>query len=452
MIKINKTYKYIHDQIHGYIPLSNLCMKFVNSYQFQRLKKLSQLGVCSYVFPNATHTRFEHSLGTYFLAGKLLDCIISTSSKEDILSYLKNIKDLKHYFQDKEYLLDDYLCELIKIAALCHDIGHGPFSHLFDDMIVSTLDHRNKLHEQRSELIVYDIIKSNEELSKIINEHEIIFMQNLINPKSNNTGFLYQIVSNYLNGLDVDKYDYITRDSYMLGLKTGFDFSRLVDGIKIIDNIICYPESSIFEIVRMYYARYCLHKQVYSHKSVIAIQYLVLEIIKNLDPIIAIKESIYDMNKFYKMTDEYILNSVNFIEEFIIVDEKYKDNLNKAIYNLKLLNTHTIYPLIRTMISNKEINLTIDDIHKINNYDQKYDKDIIIFNNKIGFVSGNKKNPLKNLYSFSSKIQNVKNKINIKSISLLIPSEYQEYITFIFFKNETDFDGINNLRKIFSNL
>src|SRR5690606_32489551 len=126
------------------------------------------------------------------------------------------ISELKKYFQimyNNNFQLDDYVCELVKISALCHDIGHGPFSHAFDDLFKSNkyINHNDSgrnTHEFRSTVILEHIIKNDKILSSAITDDEIQFMKNLIDPKDRN-GFIYQIVSNNLNGLDVDKFDYL---------------------------------------------------------------------------------------------------------------------------------------------------------------------------------------------------------------------------------------------------
>ena len=124
------------------------------------------------------------------------------------------------------------------------------------------------------------IIKEHKKLSKLISDDEIQFMKNMINPTSAHTGFVYQIVSNSMNGLDVDKYDYIARDSYVTGIQTNFNCERLVDHIRVINNNICYQEQSIADIIELYTTRYKLHKTVYAHKGVIAAQYMIIEIFK----------------------------------------------------------------------------------------------------------------------------------------------------------------------------
>ena len=248
-----KETKEIYDHIHGYIKITRLAQEFIHTMEFQRLRYLHQLGTCHYVFPCATHTRFEHSIGTYYLAGKVLGSLKKNSNRLSIQSYLNEIPELKKHFETSLIDLDDYVCELVKLAALCHDLGHGPFSHVFDDVFIKaaheSLESINKesleYHENRSCALIRNIISKNSKLKEYIRQEEIQFICDLINPKDHHKGFIYQIVSNNLNGIDVDKFDYIQRDTYTLGLKYSIDSDRLISDMKVIDNKICFTDIDI---------------------------------------------------------------------------------------------------------------------------------------------------------------------------------------------------------------
>lgn len=456
MMDLILDYKKIHDTIHGYIDVSNYALKIIDTKQFKRLKKLRQLGVCVYIYPNANHTRFEHSLGTYHLAGKILDIIKKKVNKEELEKYLKSIPELSKYFKEKKekkYELDDYVCELIKIAALCHDLGHGPFSHLFDDYLESRTESANKTHETRSINIIKDIIKKDKELSEMFVHGEIEFIQNIINPTKDNKGFLYQIVSNSLNSLDVDKYDYLTRDSYMLGLSSGFDYNTLINNIEIIKNTICYSKSSSFEIFKLFNCRYTLHKQIYGHTAVISIQMIMIELFKHMDVLLNLIGSINNLEDFYLMTDEYLIDSINFFDKYVtILNIEKRNSIKEAKKLLDLFDTHKIYSLVYSSVNKKEKPIELSDIKKINDYDDSFDKEIIIYNCKMGYVSGNKGNPLSKIYVYSNKDKLERELINFKKISQLTPASYQEHITYIYYKNKDDVKSIKKLKKILEQL
>ena len=139
--------KLIQDAVHGFIRLTPMAIKIIDTPEFQRLRDIKQLGMCHYVFPTAIHSRFEHSIGVYHLAGALLNNL-----KQRYSSLEFDVPGLG------KQRLSNLLIELIKVAGLCHDIGHGPGSHVFDDLIMKESTHPNKTHEVRSGLIIEKIL------------------------------------------------------------------------------------------------------------------------------------------------------------------------------------------------------------------------------------------------------------------------------------------------------
>ena len=153
----------VYDPVHGLIRICPLAKKVIDTEEFQRLRTIKQLGCCYYVFPGASHNRFEHSIGVYHLSKQYMN----------ILN------------RNEEFTERDITC--ISIAGLVHDIGHGPFSHLFDEIIP---EHKN--HEYRSgQLIIlmnrkYNLGFTDEELNFMIS---VIYPKNIQDPKQ----YLYQI-------------------------------------------------------------------------------------------------------------------------------------------------------------------------------------------------------------------------------------------------------------------
>lgn len=457
-MEIITEFKYIHDCIHGYIPISNIAYMIINTPEFQRLRYIKQLGTCIYAFPDANHCRFSHSIGTYHLAGEILSNIIKKCNADNIGIYLENIKELECYFNHKyegKCILDNHICELIKIAALCHDLGHGPFSHVFDDIFLAKYKNNNpnNSHEIRSKLILENIISKNEYLSKCISKWEIEFIKNVIDPKENNVGFVYQIVSNSYNGIDVDKFDYIARDCYILGLKNGFDYEGLVKHVYISNINIEYPEKLLYEIKKMFDTRYSLHKQIYSHKTVIAAQIMITELFEIMDPILNLSGSVDDLDYFCKLTDEYILNCIDHrlelyreLSSISIIYYDYIDRLEKAKIILNNLNNHNMYRLVSQHLYNDgSLYVNIDDFLNLDDFDPKFKSKIIIYNTKIGFVSGNKNNPMDNIHSSPYYYTSGK-KIHINDISNITPQFYQEYISMIYTSSCDDGD-IKKIKK-----
>jgi HD superfamily phosphohydrolase len=420
-----------------------LAQQFIDNRYFQRLGELKQLATCDFIFPGAKHTRFEHSLGTYYLADRILNRIIYASDQNKLHEWLSGNPFLqKHYYDvTNPRGLNLWIAELVKIAALCHDIGHGAFSHIFDDIFVRNSIYKNHYlasHEARSCEIINLIVKESEILTNVITQDDIHFIQSIINPSQEHIGFIYQIVSNNLNGLDVDKYDYISRDAFHIGIKSGFDSQRLTDAVLVIDNNIVYPEQSEHTIYNMFMTRYSLHRQVYGHKGVVSAQHIVINIMEILDKVIGISESVTNMEKFVEMTDIYIIQSMKNILKFENAGiNPYAHIMSAEDYaNLKSLNarisTHNLYKHIGTFLTKDPID---------NNIYEHFDRDrYIIASSKIGFVSGNKKNPLDNIYVYKTKDYfsvggEIKAQmINKHDITFIVPEVYQEYVTMVFYK------------------
>ena len=436
-----KDYKIVNDNIHGSITLSKMAWTIVDTPEFQRLRYIQQLSTCYFVYPNAVHTRFEHSLGTYQVCKKMLHNLKKNSAKNEI-DVIYNIQELQERLDNNnnDYLsdcinnnndyLDEFIIEMVCIGALCHDLGHGPFSHLFDDNFLknkTNITEENKYHEYRSCKLLEKIIKQNKIFDGIFFPNEIKFMWNIINPDPQiHKDWIYQIVSNSLNSIDVDKFDYLTRDSKMLNINISFDFIRLVDNAIILNNRICYPKKVDYDIINMFQTRHYLHKKVYSHKIVISSLLIIIELLDAFDKITNFTKSVDNLDDFIKYTDDYILN----VSQYIIENSSYDITvLNQMKSALDCIKCHHFYPLIYSNY--------VDP----NSYDDYYysfddtDKEIIKFESVIGFISGKKNNPLDSVYLYKSKdpYNSLEILTNTESARLL-PSKYQEKLLMIFSK------------------
>ena len=445
MFGLITNHKKIYDNIHGFINISNWAAYIIDTKYFQRLRYLHQLGTCYLVFPSATHTRFEHSLGTYYLVGELLRNIKRNTDTETINKCLIQIPNLKTYFNDMQQtdLLNDELCEIIKIAGLCHDLGHGPFSHLFEDVFQNNIS-----HEHRSCMILEKIIETTD-LKEMFNQTIINFIKDLINPQENNKGFVYQIVSNYLNDIDMDKCDYICRDTYTVGLKYSADYRIIINDVIVIDNVVCYPKQLSYELICLFTTRYRLHKQVYGHKSVIVFDHIISQIIRLLDPIFDLSDHINNLNKLSNITDYYVLNSVIFLNDNIhLYDEKYHDNIKCTKKLLDRINSRNLYKYIGTIISENELTINHNTITQI---DSTLDDKFIICKKTIGYISGNKDNPLDNIYFYDKNDKNKAFIIDKQMVTKLSSSIYKEHLVMLFSITK-DQVIITKLTNIYNNL
>lgn len=375
-------YKLIHDNIHGFIKVDPVSIKIIDTLEFQRLKMISQTGVLNYVFPTANHSRFEHSLGTYYLANNLIN----------------NLKD-----KQPELKITENVVLLVKIAGLTHDLGHVMFSHLFDDLFLTKLKKKNKLsiHENRSIMLLKHIVeKYNIELS--VNQVKIV--GDLINPKESNYDlweeeykvgkWIFEIISNDFSYIDVDKMDYLTRDSKAVGLKYNFDYSRTIEQAKVfvgIDNLqhIHYPTKVASDIYDLFTIRRRLHRRIYNHKSVKAIEIIVIDILEILEKKYNISNWINNPDNIIKLTDSFIWHNFN--------DKKIKTLFEKIV-------TRNFPKMIKEYIrfdrylSNQEI------IEKETNTEINNKKKIIRF--KVGFCGNKDINPLEKIpfYDFKKNI------------------------------------------------
>ena len=264
----------IYDIIHGNISLCSTAKKIIDTIEFQRLRDIKQLGCCYLVFPCAVHTRFEHSLGVYHLAKNYVD-ILNVDGK---------------YFTEREKLC-------ISIGGLIHDIGHGPYSHLFDDIVP-----KEKNHEYRSGIILkrmnqkYDIGFSND---------EIAFILEVINPLKD--GYKYQIISNK-NGIDVDRFDYLMRDIHMTGLNYGIEFQRIMNYSKIIDGEIKYSDKVKTNIEDFFHIRFIMYREVYNHRKVRSLEHMMKEYLRLVESHINLNGIVGsdDIDKFMELNDTII--------------------------------------------------------------------------------------------------------------------------------------------------
>lgn len=455
-------YKLVHDAIYKKIDISDLACSFIDTSEFQRLRDLHQLGTCYLVFPCAKHTRFEHSIGVYYLCGKMLNGIKENMKhtkryleyKSEIIGYLLKIPELvDNYEEIKLEGLTDRIIELVKIGGLCHDIGHGPFSHVFDDTFISGKFNFHPLeeHENRSCLLIEYIVKK---YKLKVTDNEVKFIQNLISPKKENVGFIYQVVSNYLNGIDVDKFDYIARDSFTLNLPFTIDPKTFMEEAVVINNNICFPEQCASSLKDLFHNRLRLHETAYSHKTVVSLQYMLCDIFELLESRLKIAESIFNMEKYCKMTDKNILSYLDLLD--ITEEGKEKsDNIKKAQQMYDNIKTRKLYKRIGEVKDTSKIPFDINIFIKLSKIEGKpilKKEDYIVHSAKLGYVSGNKKNPLKSIYLYNRSdflINNVVTATLLKNYNkTLIPENYQEHLLYVFCKNR-EVDVIIHSRNTF---
>lgn len=389
----------VFDNIHGYINIDPISTQIINTDEFQRLRHIHQTGILYLVFPTATHTRYEHSIGTYHLAKQMITNIM---------------------FKQPELNIKDEMILLVSIAGLCHDLGHLLFSHLFDDCFLPLINidktNENINHENRSKVILKHIVSK---YDIPLNKSQLTIICDLIDPKKAEYNkweqqyqigkWIFQIISNPINSIDVDKFDYLIRDTQAVGLKFSFDFSRILNEARIINNTMCYSTQCSEDIYHMFFIRYRLHRQIYNHQAVKSIEILIVKILLELEKEFKISEYINDVDKMIKLVDHFIW--INITNNEII--KNIIGNINKRVIPKMIFQNITLEEV------NYDINKINDEIG--NNYE------IVKF--KVGYAGGNSPNPLNRIKFYDSDnnliISDKKN--DIKMFSHFINQKHQEY-------------------------
>lgn len=394
--------KFINDKIHGYMEFEEICLKIIDTEEFQRLRNLKQLGVCNFVFPCANNSRFEHSLGVAYLSEKMI----------------KNIK-----LNQPELNITDNDVLLVKIAALIHDLGHSCFSHFFDSMFLKDIKSPYKEHEFRSIWLFENMVKK---YNLNLSESDVEIIKNLIDPKDKQH-YLYHIVSNNLNSLDTDKLDYLQRDTNSLGLSYSINSQRIITQSRVIDNEICYPIKEAYNIYEVFHTRYRLHKEIYTHPVVQQIEYMILDILNSADNVLNIRKDIEDYEKFIKLTD-------NIIE---IIDFSNNPLLETSQNIIKRLKKRDLYKFIYEKKYDVGININTDSL--FDKYPNLNKNDLIFHNMSIGYT-GNIHNPVDSISFYDLNKNNISFKSEKNNISKLLPNDFQENILRIFSRNSKNID------------
>ncbi|KAI8801937.1 hypothetical protein BJ742DRAFT_661575, partial [Cladochytrium replicatum] len=408
--------------IHGHIELDETLLHFVDTPQFQRLRDLKQLGSAYYVFPGASHNRFEHSIGVSHLAGKMLSH----------LKLMDPALDVTH---------SDMKC--MKLAGLCHDLGHGPFSHVFDnEFIPSARPGIHWSHEQMSESMLDYLIEDNGIES--VDETEIKLIKSLISGdipiKYNEKAYLFDIVANKRNSLDVDKFDYVSRDSKNLSVSSNSDVpDRLLVSARVRENQICYPLKESYNISLFCQARYSLFKRVYTHKTGKAIEYMLTEAMLKADTVLDISSSIDSPQRFLYLTDSIIKEIERSRDDRLSESRELIRRIQRRDL-FKLAGMIALEPEALTRVRKGDLNPEV-----LSRYAPRAEPfcpdDCVV--EWLEIHHGMKdKNPLEHV-KFFNKYDNVVTQGQRNDSSTLLPTHFQESIIRVFAKRRDHFVRVN---------
>ena len=397
--------KIINDPIYGFINIPfDLIWQLIEHPFFQRLRRISQLGLSSLVYPGANHSRFHHAIGAMHLMNQAIN----------------TLKTKGHSITKQEH-------EASLVAILLHDIGHGPFSHALEKSIVNNLSHEtiSLLFMQRLNEIF------DQKLSMAID----IFQ------KKHKKTYLNQLISSQL---DVDRLDYLNRDSFYSGVNEGIiNSDRIISTLNVYNQELVVDYKGLYSIEKFIIARKLMYWQVYLHKTVLSAEYTLMQVLKRAKELTQNGFNIYSTPNFKVFLNEknainlIFFNKHKLLDKFALIDDSdlltclkswthSEDQvlkiLSNSIINRKLLKIKTfdkknIKKEIRRLqsIAMKKFKLTLNDtsylIFPISINNQTYN----FVNNEIKFLKKN--NVIVNL-------SGIKNEINMNSKNSRITKHY----------------------------
>lgn len=235
-------FKILNDPIYGFISIpSELIFDLIEHPYFQRLRRITQLGLTYLVYPGAYHTRFHHAIGAMHLMQRAVGVLRSKG----------------HEITDEEE-------EAVYVAILLHDIGHGPFSHALEHTLVRNVD-----HEQLSTLFM-------ERLNQEFDGKLTLAIQIFRNQYSKR--YLYELISSQL---DMDRLDYLRRDSFYTGVTEGaINSERLLTMLNVADDRLVVDAKGIYSVEKFIVARSLMYWQVYLHKTVLSAEFMLVNVLQ----------------------------------------------------------------------------------------------------------------------------------------------------------------------------
>ena len=269
---MKKTHLDIIDPIHDFIRVSGPELKIIDNPIFQRLRRIRQLSGAHLTYPGAQHTRFEHSLGVMHISGQAGQAL-----------------------QEKGILKKDDI-ENLRLAALLHDIGHGPFSHLFEEVLQ---EKRKISHEEMGKRI---ILKT--EIGDLLSKsgYDKKFITKLAFGDSK-LQFMNEIISGMLSA---DMMDYLLRDGYYTGAEHAkIDHKRLTQSLEVYQKKLALEKSALYSFESMMHSRYQMFKAVYFHKTVRSAEVMLLESMRLADDELGLTS--LNLIDYVELTDESVL-------------------------------------------------------------------------------------------------------------------------------------------------
>ncbi|XP_047445428.1 deoxynucleoside triphosphate triphosphohydrolase SAMHD1-like [Mugil cephalus] len=445
--------KVFNDPIHGHVELHPLLVKIIDTPQFQRLRNIKQLGGGYFVYPGACHNRFEHSIGVAYLAEELAKALQSRQPE-------LNITDR------------DILC--VQIAGLCHDLGHGPFSHLFDGRFIpEALGNRDWKHEDAS-IEMFDHLVESNNLKEVMESYGLVlpddqlFIKEMINGslkdpqaaqaewpykgRTRDKSFLYEIVSNKRNGIDVDKFDYFARDCHHLGIQNNFDHWRFIKLARVCEaqggKQICSRDKEVSNLYNMFHTRNYLHRRAYQHRVKVNIEIMIKDAFMKANDHIKIRgsngkmfklsEAKDDMEAYSKLTD-HLFDNILYSESKEESKGESKESTNLAREILHRIVSRKLYKLVGKA-KNKDHPERKIETATIETLKQELteagippdDFEVVVITYDYGMKD---KDPLANTYFYRKENPNNAYPIHPNQLPRFLPARFSESIIRVYWKN-----------------
>ncbi|MCB9033870.1 MAG: HD domain-containing protein [Chitinophagales bacterium] len=383
--------KIFNDPVYGFITIPyDIVYDIIQHPYFQRLRRIQQLGLSSMVYPGATHSRFHHSLGAMHLMQQALEVL-----------KLKGVK-----ITQKE-------SEAATVAILLHDIGHAPFSHSLEYILV-----KNISHETISKKII-------EELIPIFGETLAIALQIFNN--SYKKKFLHQLVSGQL---DMDRMDYLNRDSFYTGVSEGvIGYDRIINMLNVVDDNIVVEEKGIYSIEKFLIARRLMYWQVYLHKTSLVADLMLKATVERAIAIKAIDNISKPLAKLIENP-----NRKNYLKYYTLIDDI------DIMYALKIWSTNKdkiLAQLADAILNRKLFHLSYESEQVAEQQylalKQQYSKESFPYLVYAGSTQNNAYNPSKETIKILKKdgsivpISEYSKEWNLQSITQTITKHYIAY-------------------------
>lgn len=418
--------KVINDPVHGHMYFPGIVVDAIDTPQVQRLRELKQLGTSYYVFPGASHNRFEHSLGTAHLATNMFDAL-RTRAASDVRDALTGADRVA-----------------VQLAGLCHDLGHGPFSHVFDNEFLPRRvagwhagDEPPWNHEAMgADMFRWMVDDNGMDLDKgVIDRVCDLITSSNVESATPGTKFLWDIVANKRNSIDVDKFEYLLRDQHGTGVKGNVDVGRLMSFMKVIDDQICFKASEVYNVYDLFHTRANMHQKVYTHKKAKAIEYMIVDALVEADVAwdSEISKSIWDVNEFIRL-DDTILKRIEWSKE---------SKLQKGRDLVRKIRRRELYQYVNDFAVPEEDIIGFKPVTEVDITSCQGDNnipgglrpdDIIIQNVKIDY-SMKSKNPVDSVKFFQDYGDTHSFHIDKSKVSLLLPNSFIERKVRVFSKS-----------------